>query len=92
MAHLGFQQDEVEARIRKITEWQGSAFTDLLERHEKPIVGYTWRDLDEPTIKTFVSRGIPVFSEVERAARAISAMTRYSEYRKKMTPLAGTRS
>lgn len=84
MMHMGVPNEEIAGKIEGITKWQGRAFADLMHTHGKPIVGYTWRGLEEPTIRTFMERGIPVFPGARRAARALAALVRYGEIRKRL--------
>ena len=60
------------------------AFTDLLQTYRKPIVGYTWRNLDEEMPLALMSKGIPVFTGPERAAGALGALLRYPALRDKI--------
>jgi len=63
---------------------QCKSIARLLETHNKPIVGYTFRSLQEHFIKSLLNHGVPVFPGPERAVRAIKASMQYSDLREKI--------
>jgi len=59
-----------------------SSYTDkffsLTKLHpDKPIVGFTYRSLQEKMVRTLLDRGVPVYQDPERAARSIAAVREY---------------
>ena len=50
----------------------------LLEIHKKPIIGYTYRSIQEDFTKGLIDQGLPVFQGPERAVRALKALVQYS--------------
>lgn len=84
LEHQGMPLDQAhEVVFNKLTE-QFSHIVDLFKSHNKPIVGYTFRSLEERGIKWLIDQGIPVFPGTERAARALEALTRAADLREKI--------
>jgi len=89
MQELGFPQDKIPAEIQKFNESLSESVATLLKTHGKPIMGYTFRSLDEGVIQYLIARGIPVFPGHERAAAAMAAMVKYVRLREKILSSAG---
>ena len=53
------------------------AFFNLTKKYQKPIIGYTYRSLQEPIVRDLVDRGVPIYKDPERAARAMAALASY---------------
>ena len=75
---MGLPEDRVEKETDRFIRDQADAVARVAERHGKPVVGYTLRDLREPLFRRLMELGVPVFSGPERAARAIGALAAYS--------------
>jgi len=84
LEQMGLSPDEARAKSLEIIEHQGRTMAELKAGTDKPIVGYTWRSLDEPFIQTLRGHGLPVFPGPERAARALAALRDYDELRRKV--------
>lgn len=78
---MGIQGEQVVEQLRQYLDAQCRSMALLAHRRDKPIVGYTFRSLSDPSIQGLVDRGIPVFGGPERAARAIAALVRYQNRR-----------
>ncbi|MFP4474961.1 MAG: acetate--CoA ligase family protein [Desulfatibacillaceae bacterium] len=77
LMRMGVPEEEAG---RKAAEWlvqQADALAGIMKKVGKPFVGYTYRDLWECFPSEMVKRGIPMFSDPDRAARALAAMVRY---------------
>lgn len=72
-----------EAGDRMIRRLCGQ-ITRIRDNYDKPMVGFTFRSLEEPSVKGLISQGIPVFPGPERAARALAALTAYVTLRSKL--------
>jgi acyl-CoA synthetase (NDP forming) len=70
-------EDELERRIDETVDLVSQAISDLATKFGKPIIGFTFRGLEEKIVKGIIKRGIPVFPDPKRAAKAINAMVRY---------------
>jgi acetyl-CoA synthetase (ADP-forming) len=78
---MGLSPEKAREEGLRIIGAQCDALSSLLKQHGKPIVGYTFRSLEEPFIQELYRRGIPVFPGPERAVRAVEAMLRYKSIR-----------
>ena len=78
LRQMGIPDDQVEIQASQYADQQCRAFADLVKGGSKPVLGYTFRSLEEPAVKGLIDRGVPVFPGPERAARAIAAMVEYA--------------
>jgi len=85
MLHLGVPEDEVTEQIRLLNEGMTKSTVELLQTYGKPIVGYTFRSLEEGIVKMLIDRGMPVYPGHERAARAMAALVEYARVREKVS-------
>ncbi|MBN1614286.1 MAG: CoA-binding protein [Deltaproteobacteria bacterium] len=81
---MGWSPEKAREEGLRIIGAQADAIASLMKHHGKPIVGYTFRSLEEPFIQELYRRGIPVFPGPERAVRALEAMIRYKAIRAEM--------
>jgi acyl-CoA synthetase (NDP forming) len=51
---------------------------DLMAKHQKPLLGYTFQSHAELYVQKLLQNGVPVFPSPERAARAMAALVDYS--------------
>jgi acyl-CoA synthetase (NDP forming) len=77
----GVPEERIPEQGRRFIREQAAILRDLVYSTGKPLVGYTFRGLEEPFIRALRDRGIPVFPDPLRAARAIGAMVRYARIR-----------
>jgi len=80
---MGWTEDMIATRGRELLMGQSNIAAGLSERYKKPVVGYTYRGMDDPFIKNAVKMGMPVFPGPQRAARAIKALFEYGHIRTK---------
>lgn len=78
LVQMGLPPEQVADQALKLIDGQCRTISHLVQTSAKPVVGYTFRSLDDPSIRGLTDRGIPVFPGPERAARAIAALVRYS--------------
>ncbi|MCX7982971.1 MAG: CoA-binding protein [Syntrophales bacterium] len=52
---------------------------DLPKKYRKPVVGYTFRSLQEKMTRDLLEGGIPIYPDAERAAKALAAHVRYHQ-------------
>jgi acyl-CoA synthetase (NDP forming) len=89
LEHMDLPEEQVIEQTAKLISAQGESIARLLESHDKPLVGYTFRSLEDRFIRGFLDRGVPVFPGPERAARAIKALVTYADLQEEI--LAGKR-
>jgi acetyl-CoA synthetase (ADP-forming) len=76
---MGVAKDDLNDNIKEIIENTSDAFAAMLKTHKKPVIGYTYNSLQERFIKALVDRGIVVFPDPKRAAKAIGAVIQYGQ-------------
>jgi acetyl-CoA synthetase (ADP-forming) len=90
LQQMGLPEEQVTEQTANLISAQGDSIARLLKTHDKPLVGYTFRSLEEQFMRGLLERGVPVFPDPERAARAIKALVEYTGLREKI--LAGPQS
>ncbi|MRR17551.1 MAG: CoA-binding protein [Deltaproteobacteria bacterium] len=85
MKEMGVPEETIPAERDKMITDHAKAFLSLAARHpDKPIVGFTYRSLQEGLVRYLLDRGIPVYQDPERAARAMAAVLQYYKKREKL--------
>ncbi|MBU2551826.1 MAG: CoA-binding protein [Proteobacteria bacterium] len=77
--------DEALAKVRELIDAQAAGLADMLARYRKPLVGFTWRGIEEDLPRGLLDRGVPVFPGPERAARALAATLTYRAFRDRIS-------
>ncbi len=77
LSQAGLPPDQVADESRKMYDTHVDAFFNLTKKYQKPIIGYTYRSLQEPIVRDLVDRGVPIYKDPERAARAMAALASY---------------
>lgn len=75
---MGWTDEMIATQGRELLMGQSNAAARLSATYGKPVVGYTYRGMDDPFIKNAIKMGMPIFPGPQRAARAIKAMFEYS--------------
>jgi acetyl-CoA synthetase (ADP-forming) len=78
---MGITENEISIRFGKIIEDQCKAIVSLVQKYQKPIIGFSFRTRDDLFIKTLQNSGIPVLPSPTRAAKAMGALARYVRIR-----------
>ncbi len=82
MRELGVPGEAIPTERDKMLTGHANAFLSLKERHpDKLIVGFTYRSLQEKMVRYLLDRGIPIYRDPERAARAMAAVLQYHQMR-----------
>jgi len=81
MASSGMSEEKVNETVDKMSWSIEEIAGELRQRFDKPVVGFTFRGMEELVNKTFIKKGIPVFPNPERAARSLQALVQYFEIR-----------
>ena len=74
---LGTPEEKLEEETARYIEALVQAVLGLYRKAEKPMLGYTWRGLDEQFNQGLLQGGMPVFPDAARAARAAAATLLY---------------
>lgn len=82
LKEMGVPEETIPTERDKMITDHAKAFLSLVGRHpDKLIVGFTYRSLQEGMIRYLLDRGIPVYQDPERAARAMAAVVQYYKKR-----------
>ncbi len=75
---MGVPEESIPREMDKLISAYTDKFFSLTKLHpDKPIVGFTYRSLQEKMVRTLLDRGVPVYQDPERAARSIAAVREY---------------
>ena len=85
LSRMGLSLRQITQESHKLIDDQIESLALLAQTNGKPLVGYTFRDLNERLIQGLIDRGVPVFPEPQRAARALKALVDYSLMREKFS-------
>ena len=85
MEGLAIAPDQIPQLTEKLFDDQAGSLASLVEKHRKPVLGFTFQSHDNLFIQKLFEHGLPVFPSPERAARALSALVRYAEIVKNFT-------
>jgi acetyl-CoA synthetase (ADP-forming) len=84
MKNTGVAPELIPQETQKIIDELANAFFSLTRVHDKPIVGYTYRSLDDGIVRQLLDRGVPIYEGPERAARSIAALIQYYRARDRL--------
>lgn len=89
LGEMGVPEELIPQEASKLIDSHVDKFFSLTELHpDRAIVGFTFRSLQEKMVRSLLERGIPVYQDAERAARAIAAVREYYQRRDKMAASA----
>jgi len=89
MEDIGVALESVAEETQKVVDELANTFFSLTKIHSKPIVGFTYRSVDDGMIRQLLDRGLPIYQEPERAARSLAALLQYYEKRDKLERQTG---
>ena len=86
LREMGVPAESIPEEADKLITTHVNTFFSLTRLHpDKPIIGFTYRSLQEKMIRTLLDLGMPVYQDPERAARSIAAVLDYYQMRDGMT-------
>jgi len=77
MEGMAIAPDQIPGLIDKLFDDQAGSLADLIKKHQKPIIGFTFQSYADGFIQKLLDYGLPVFPSPERAARAMAALANY---------------
>ncbi|MEA2102822.1 MAG: CoA-binding protein [Thermodesulfobacteriota bacterium] len=83
MEQSGLSVEEAQDKTKDIIKGISEQLFEVKVKHDKPLVGYTYRSLQEDPVKTMLQKGIPIYNDPERAAHALQALITYYGYKKR---------
>lgn len=78
---IGLLPGDIARDTDTLIETQTAALAALVGTHGKPVIGYTYRGIEEKFCRRLMEKGLPVFAGPERAARALTALVQYRKIR-----------
>ncbi len=81
MRNRGASPDTIREEVSKLIDQNMKAFFNLTKQYDKPVIGYTYRSLQEQMAQGLLERGVPIYQGPERAARAMAALLAYYRMR-----------
>jgi acyl-CoA synthetase (NDP forming) len=79
LEQLGIPKDQVAEKSSELLDAQSRSIASVIKTHNKPLVGYTYRSIQDDFTRSLIESGVPVFPGTERAVRALEALVRYAE-------------
>lgn len=84
LGHFGVSEEDAKDENLDVLNDYVALMVNVLRKYNKPIVGFTFRNLKEKFPQALMAQGIPVFSSPESAVRALKAMVTYSRLKQKI--------
>jgi len=84
MQDMGVSEDQIPQLTAKLFSDQSRALTDLIKKHQKPLIGFTFQDYNDLFVRTLLEHGIVVLPAPQRAAHAMAALVRYRQLSEKI--------
>jgi acyl-CoA synthetase (NDP forming) len=82
LKEMGVPAETIPAEMDKLILEYANTFLGLTKLHpDKPIIGFTYRSLQETMVRFLLDRGIPIYQDPERGARSIAAVMEYYKMR-----------
>jgi acyl-CoA synthetase (NDP forming) len=79
MESMEIPPDQIPELTEKLFNDQARFLAALTQKHQKPIIGFTFQSHENPFIQKLIKHGLPVFPSPERAARAMFALVSYAQ-------------
>jgi acyl-CoA synthetase (NDP forming) len=89
LSGMGVSEEKASELTREAVEKNLKDVIRVRDAQEKPMVGFTYRNLKEQLTEGLMEAGIPVYPEPDRAARALQACLTYAGYRKRGFQVSG---
>lgn len=85
LVSMGLAEDQIQSSTDQIIDEYAKIVIDMVRQQNKPLVGFTFRNLTERFSQILMKGGIPLYPEPERAARSMAAMLQYQAYRARIS-------
>lgn len=92
LEQMSAPEENLIEESNKLIEAHCESVARLLDTHDKPVVGYTFRGPEDELIRGLLQRGVTVFPEPNRAARSLLALVQYANTQDKMQTDRGPRT
>jgi acyl-CoA synthetase (NDP forming) len=84
MEKMGVPAERLDEETVRHAEACAQKALEVFQNAAKPMVGFTWRGMDEPFSQALLQGGFPLFSDPKSAARALGAMVEYGRLKRKL--------
>ncbi len=81
LGNMGIAENQISARFGKIIGDLCKTIVSLVQKYQKPIIGFSFRTRGDLFIKSLQDNGIPVLPSPTRAAKAMGALVMYVRIR-----------
>jgi acyl-CoA synthetase (NDP forming) len=78
MIGMGVPEEKIPRLTEQLYEDQGRMLAELIKKHQKPLVGFSFQSHQDLFIQKLLHHGVPVLPSPERASRAMAALVRYA--------------
>lgn len=78
MIGMGVPEEKISGLTEKLYDDQGRMLADLIKKHQKPLVGFTFQSHQDLFVRKLLHYGVPVLPSPERASRAMAALASYA--------------
>ena len=78
MESMEIPPDQIPKLTEKLFNDQARSLASLTQKHQKPIIGFTFQNHENSFIQKLIEHDLPVFPSPERAARAMFALVSYA--------------
>jgi acyl-CoA synthetase (NDP forming) len=86
MESMDIPADQIPRLTEKLSSDQASFLTTLIDRHRKPVIGFTFQSYRNPSVQKLIENEIPILPSPERAARALWALVTYAGIQRRIEP------
>ena len=81
LKQMGLAPEKIAMESEKMAIDAAETFVQVVAKHEKPVVGFTYRSLGESFTRHLTANGIPIFPDPKRASRALRALLDYKDWK-----------
>ena len=86
MKDTGVPEEKIPELAENLFDDQGRILAELIKKHQKPLIGFTFQSHQDTFIRRLVRYGVPVLPSPERAARAMAALVCYARLLEAVPP------
>ncbi|MBU1196436.1 MAG: CoA-binding protein [Proteobacteria bacterium] len=84
LVRFGISEEDAQNGNLDVLNDYAALMVNMLKQYNKPIAGFTFRNLKEQFPQALMANGIPVFTSPEQSVRALNALVTYTQLRQKI--------
>ncbi len=81
MMDAGMTGEQADKSISKMADFGAKSFVEMQQKVGKPIVGFTYRSLQEKVVRRLMELGVPIYQDPARAVKAMKAVVDYHRFK-----------